>query len=66
MKRKELKNLAQKIAKYEYINETSTNEDEIEEAKIQIMNLSGRINNIEDMVELDDLVQSFLSQMLDN
>ena len=38
MKRKEQKNLAQKIAKYEFIVQTSNNKDEIRKAQDNIKN----------------------------
>ena len=62
MKRKELKNLAQKIAKYEQILQTSQDKEEIREAQSQIMNLSGRVQSLEDMVLLDDMIQEILKK----
>lgn len=63
MKRKELYNLAKKIAKYEKIIQTSDDEKEIRQAQDEIMNmnLSGRIKNIEDMIQIDEMVQELLS-----
>ena len=62
MKRKELKNLAQKIAKYEQILQTSQDKEEIHEAQSQIMNLSGRVQSLEDMMLLDDMIQEILKK----
>lgn len=62
MKRKELKNLAQKIAKYEQILQTSQDKEEIREAQSQIMNLSGRVQSLEDMMLLDDMIQEILKK----
>ena len=63
MKRKELKNLAKKIAKAEMIIQTSTDKKEILRAQDEIMELSGKIDNVADMVELDDLVQEIISEI---
>lgn len=63
MKKKELKNLAQKIAKWEQILQTSQNQEEIREAQNQIMSLSGRVQSLEDMVLLDDMIQEILKKI---
>lgn len=60
MKQKELKNLAKKIAKYEWIVQTSDDKKEIAEAQSQIMKLSGCVEKIEDMVIIDELIQEYL------
>lgn len=62
MKRKELKNLAKKIAKAELIAQNSSDTQEVSRAKDEIMKLSGHINKLEDMVLLDDYVQEFLKE----
>lgn len=62
MKRKELKNLAQKIAKLEKIVQTSENEKEKKRAQDEIMHLSGNITNYEDIFLIDELVQEFLEK----
>lgn len=62
MKLKELKNLAQKIAKYELILQTSDDKSERSEAERQIMALSGRVDRLEDMVVLDELIQDILEK----
>lgn len=59
MKKKELKNLAKKIAEAEKIVQTSTDEYEIEEAKTLILNLSKKIS-FEDLDELDEMVMELL------
>lgn len=63
MKKKELKNLAQKIAKWEQILQTSQDQEEIREAQNQIMSLSGRVQSLEDMVLLDDMIQEILKKI---
>ena len=64
MKKKELKQLAQKIAKYELIIQKSENKEEVSQAKKEIMSLSGCVDNIDDMVALDDYIQEILSKEL--
>lgn len=60
MKKKELKNLAQKIAKYEKIIQTSSDKAEIKKAESEIMSLSGHVDNLEDMMIIDEMVQDIL------
>lgn len=60
MKKKELKNLAQKIAKYEKIIQTSDDKAEIKKAEQEIMRLSGHVDNIEDMMIIDEMIQDIL------
>lgn len=62
MKRKEIKNLAIKIAKLEQIIQTGQDPKEIQEAQNQIIDLSGRVRNLEDMVLLDDMIQEILEK----
>lgn len=64
MKKKELKNLAKKIAKYELIVQTSTDKKEIRRAQEEIMALSGCVESIEDMSALDELIQDILEKNL--
>ena len=65
MKRKEQKNLAQKIAKYEYIVQTSNDKDEIKKAQDSIMELSGRVESLEDIAAIDEMVQELLEKSLE-
>lgn len=62
MKKKELKNLAQKIAAAERIIENSNNKNEIYNAEQEIMRLSGSISSITDMMALDEMVQTILEK----
>ena len=64
MKKKELKNLAKRIAEAEYIIQTSSDKKEINKAKNSIMELSNHAIDLEDMIILDELVQDILSQKL--
>lgn len=63
MKKKELKNLAQKIAKCEHIIQTSQNMKEVASAQDEIMRLSGAVKNFEDMMILDEMIQEFLEKI---
>lgn len=60
MKKKELKQLAQKFAQQEKILQESTNEEEREKAKQEIMRLSSSVKSMDDMMELDILIQELL------
>lgn len=65
MKRKELKALATKIAKSEYVIQTSSDPKVIRKAQDDIMDLSGRVQSLEDMVIIDELVSDMLEKMLE-
>lgn len=62
MKKKELKNLAMRIAALE--NKLSKTEDKEEQKKIQeaIMKESVKITSLDDMFALDELIQQFLKK----
>ena len=60
MKRKELKNLAKKIAKLEMTIQNSSDSNEIRKAQDAMLELSGQVNNFTDMMELDELVQEYM------
>ena len=60
MKKKELKNLAEKIAKYEKIVQTSNDKNAVRKAEEEIMKLSSHVDSFEDMVAIDELVMEFL------
>jgi selenophosphate synthetase-related protein len=62
MKKKELKNLAAKIAKYETIIQTSDDKKAVHQAEEEIMKLSSRVNSLEDMVAIDELVMELLEK----
>lgn len=63
MKRKELKNLAEKIAKCEYVIQYSEDADAIQAAQEEMMRLSGRIHGFEELDILDEMVQDYLAKM---
>ena len=68
MKEKDLKNLAEKIAKAELIIQNSNDESVIENAQKLILKLTSQITSIEDMLLLDEKIQKFLkkSWLLEN
>ncbi len=61
MKRKELKNLAKKIAQAEHIIQTSDNQDEIQRAQMEIMTLSSHVDSLDDITIIDEMVQELLA-----
>ena len=65
MKKKELKQLASKIAKCEYIIQTSSDKSAIRRAQDDILTLSGQVDRLEDMVIIDEYVQDTLADLLD-
>jgi hypothetical protein len=62
MKNKELKKLAERMAKLELIIEANEDPQVVKKAKNEIMDLSGRIEDPEDMFRLDELIQEILSK----
>ena len=63
MKKKELKNLAQKIAKAEMIIQTSTSTEEKAKAEQEIMKLSSHVDKLEDIIIVDEMVQEILEKL---
>lgn len=63
MKKKELKNLAEKIAKQEVIIQTSTDSAEVSAAQNEIMHLSSRVHDFQDIDTLDEMIQEILNDM---
>lgn len=61
MKRKELKNLAKKIAQAEHIIQTSNNQDKIQRAQMEIMTLSSHVDSLDDITIIDEMVQELLA-----
>ena len=62
MKKKELKNLAQKIAKYEHIIQTSDDNKLVRQAQEEIMLLTKSVNSLDDMIAIDELVMELLEK----
>lgn len=65
MKKKELKQLAQKIAKNEYIIQTSTDKAAVRRAQDEVFQLSGSVDSLDDMVAIDEYVQDILATLLE-
>lgn len=63
MKQKELKALAKKIAKYEFIIQTSDDKHLVRQAQDAIMELSGKVDSLEDIVIIDELVQEYIEEL---
>ena len=61
MKNKERKNLANKIAKAEWIIQNSNDPQEVKKAEAEIFNLSSHVDKLEDMTIIDEMVQEILS-----
>ena len=64
MKKKELKNLAKKIAQAEYVLQNSEDIDERQQARDEILKVSSGVHSFEDLDLLDEMVQEFLKKML--
>ena len=62
MKKKEIKNLAQKIAKYEHIVQTSDDKKAVRQAQEKIMELTSSVTSLDDMVAIDELVMDLLEK----
>ena len=66
MKKKEQKALAQKIAKYELIVQTSDDKKRVREAQDKIIELSGKVETLDDIAAIDEMVQEILEKHLEN
>lgn len=65
MTKKQLKQLAKKLADYEFIIQTSSDPYKINDAKDRIAQLTESSDlEIEDMVKLDDMIQAMLSEKI--
>lgn len=60
MKKKEIKMLAQKIAKYEKIIQSSSDKGEIRKAQEEIMKITSGVDSLDDMVQIDEIVMTLL------
>lgn len=66
MKKKELKNLAKKIAEAEYIIQTSEDKEDIIAAQNTILHLTSKVAmDLEDMTIVDELVQEFYAELFE-
>lgn len=62
MKKKEIRNLAEKIVKYERIIQTSDSKEEISKAEKEIMKVSSSVRSLEDMMAIDEIVLELLEK----
>jgi len=63
--KKQLKQLAKKLADYEFIIQTSNDPYKVNDAKDRIAQLTESSDlEIEDMVKLDDMIQAMLSEKI--
>lgn len=62
MTKKEMKNLAKQIAKLENIIKTSQDKEKIYEAEQQVMNLTSKVTDFDDMMEIDEMVLNILEK----
>lgn len=62
MKKKEIKALAQKIAKYEKIIQSSEDKKLVRQAEEEIMKLSSSVESLDDMVAIDEIVMELLEK----
>ena len=62
MKQKEIKNLAQKIAKYERIVQNSDDKYLVRQAQEKIMELTSSVTSLDDMVAIDEAVMELLEK----
>jgi short-subunit dehydrogenase involved in D-alanine esterification of teichoic acids len=66
MKKKEQKALAQKLAKYELIIQTSDDKKKVRDAQDKIIELSGKVESLDDIAAIDEMVQEILEKYLEN
>ena len=62
MKKKEMKNLATKIAKCERIIMLNEDPKTVKQAEEEIMRISSSVHSLEDMVAIDELVMEMLEK----
>ena len=65
MKKKEQKALAQKIAKYELIVQTIQDKKQVRDAQDKIIELSGKVESLDDIAAIDEMVQEILEKHLE-
>lgn len=63
MKHKDLVKLARKIAEAEKVIQTSSDKEEVNKAQQRVIELSGQVKTIEEMLNLDEILQEFLKEI---
>lgn len=61
MKKKELKNLARKIAEAEKIIQKNDDLEALKKAQEEVIRIANSLTSLEDMMILDELIQEFLN-----
>lgn len=62
MTKKELKKLAKELARLENILKTTDDSDTRYHTEQEIMSLTNKVENLEDMVMLDEMIMTLLEQ----
>lgn len=62
MKKKEIRNLAEKLAKLEKIVQSSDDKDEISKAEMEMFKVSSSVKSLEDMMAIDEMVLEILEK----
>lgn len=62
MKRKEIQNLAKKIAKQEQLLQEAITSEEKQRAEIEIMKLCSQVRSIEDMTAVEEEVEKIMNK----
>ena len=65
MKKKDLKKFAKRLAELETIIQTSDDYDKRQLAQNEVLDISNKITDVEDMLTLDAMVQEILEKILD-
>lgn len=66
MKQKELRNLAEKVAKWEMVIQNTTDSSEIAHAEKEIMRLGACAKTLDDMMAIDEMVMDILEKKKNN
>lgn len=62
MKKKEIKNIAEKIAKCELIIQNSEDQQAVKRAENEVMKLSANVGNLDDLMAIDEIVMEILAK----
>ena len=62
MKRKELKNFAKQIVEAEKIIEANEDKQKVYQAQQKVMDITNRLNSLDDILLLDELVQEIMNK----
>lgn len=62
MKKKDLKKVAEKIARAEQTIAQNIDQEQVEDAKKEILRLARSVGTLEEMMLLDDLIQEILKK----